>query len=176
MSMKVILLYGLPCSGKSSVIQALSACYRLAVDDVIKNYSPDPSIEDFGRLSKVLVTELITKIEGLTSDCYVIEMGCLIHQIAINHLQESLIKMGAEFINITLHAHDNILINRITERNKLIEQGLSDSFPIEGPDYLSRFKQVFEKHKPINSIELDTSEMDLTKVLFEVQQIIGTRN
>jgi len=174
--MKVILLYGLPCSGKSSVIQALPACYRLAVDDVIKNHSADPSIEDFGCLSKALVTELITKIDGLASDCYVIEMGCLIHQTAINHLQESLIKMGAEYINITLHAHDNVLINRITERNRLIEQGLSDSFPIEGPDYLSRFKKVFEKHKPVNSIELDTSEIDVNKVLLEVKQIIRTRD
>ena len=174
--MNVILLFGLPCSGKSSVIKALSSCNRLAVDDVIKNHSTDPSIEDFRRLSKTLMTEIIRKITASTSNCHVIEMGCLIHNEAINYLQESLIRMGAEVINITLHAHDNVLINRITERNKLFEQGLSNSFPIEGPDYLTRFKQIFEKNKPDDSIELDTSEIDLTKVLLEVQQIIYRRN
>jgi len=173
MPMKVILLYGLPCSGKSSAIKALPACDRLAVDDVIKNYVHEPSITDFERFSKIIVNELIARVKQSSSSCCILEMGCLIQLTATDYLQEELIKSGVEMINITLHAEDTVLIKRIIERNGLIGQGLSGSLPVHGPDYLSRFKQVFDKNKPLKTKRLDTSQLTPDEVIVKIKQIIA---
>jgi RNase adaptor protein for sRNA GlmZ degradation len=172
-AMKVILLYGLPCSGKSSVLRVMSDFHAIAVDTIIKKITPDPSISDFKRFSKEIVETAVSEVaEGRSSNC-IIEMGCLISKQAIDQIECSLAEVGAVFINIKLSAHKGELIQRIVDRNRDIQLGNSNGIKVDGPDYLSRFEQVFDNNHPDNLIEIDTTGKTAERVSSEILEYLS---
>lgn len=159
----VLLLYGLPCSGKSSVSRAMTDHHTLAVDAIIKKIINDPSIADFDRLSNDIVEDLVKEINNTDSNNYLIEMGCLIPKKAIDRLEFSLAQNGCDFINILLSADEDVLVQRIIARNRDIDSGNSNSIKVDGPDYLTRFKLVFDNNQPDELIKIDTTAKTTAK-------------
>ena len=79
----VLLLYGLPCSGKSSVLQAMSNYHAIAVDTIITKIVADQSIADFFRFSPAIVKYIVSEINNQLSKNYNNEPGCRISKQAI---------------------------------------------------------------------------------------------
>ena len=164
----VLLLYGLPCSGKSSVLQAMSNYHAIAVDTIITKIVADPSIADFVRFSPEIVKNIVSEINNQQSKNYIIEMGCLISKQAIDQLESSLSDQGYTFFNINLIADDDELEQRIINRNRDIDSGKRQGIKVDGPDYLTRFKQVFDKNLPDRLIAIDTTAKSQESVLLEI--------
>lgn len=156
----VLLLYGLPCSGKSSVLRALPGYARVAVDEIITTIIPDPSIADFQRLGDEIVGRIATTLRGMDEAKLIVEMGCLIPVESIRRLESLMAESGMHYSNILLSAGDEELIRRIKRRNEAIEAGETDSIPVDGPDYLTRFKRVFHHNQPDRYIEIDTGDLN----------------
>ena len=75
----ILLLYGLPCSGKSSVLKAINTGHHvITVDTIITKIVADPSLEDFNHLSNEIINAIIDEIDNTNSTRYLIEVGCLI--------------------------------------------------------------------------------------------------
>ena len=169
----VVLLYGLPCSGKSMVGQAMRDHALITIDEIITQLIADPSIADFQRLANELVEQMIAVLHRHSDSKFVIEMGCLVPKGAIESLEKHLSDSGIDIVSIILTAKDDVLIQRIIARNSAIEAGDSGSIKVDGPDYLTRFKQLFECNYPTTYIELDTGELTRQQVLDRVREVIG---
>lgn len=169
----VLLLYGLPCSGKSMVVKSLPDYDVITVDEIITTIIADPSIADFQRLGNEIVETMITVIEGLAKAKIVIEMGCLMPRVVVDRLERFLSNAGIRFTNVILTARDDELIRRIEQRNADIDVGNSDSIKVDGPDYLTRFKVVFDGSHPDNFALLDTSDISKEQAVENVINIIG---
>ena len=166
----VVLLYGLPCSGKSSVLRALPDHARVAVDTIITSITPDPSIADFQRLGDEIVGRIASTLQGLDEAKVVIEMGCLIPLDAMRQLEGLMAERKMSYSNILLSGDDHVLIRRIERRNAAIEAGVSESIRVEGPDYLSRFKRVFENNLPDSYVTIDTTGLSPDEVVERLNQ------
>jgi hypothetical protein len=128
----------------------------------------EPSVADFDRLSEEIVKHVVREVDSRESENYIIEMGCLITRRAIVQLERSLVELGCTFFNIKLSADDGELVQRIIKRNRDIDSGDSNGIKVDGPDYLTRFKQVFDVNQPDNLIELDTTGKTAEDVLLEI--------
>lgn len=169
---KVLVLYGLPCSGKSSVLRSLNNYHSIAVDTIITKIIDNPSIKDFCRLSNEIIEGIVREISKEESNNYIIEMGCLIPKAAINQLETSLTNTDSSFVNIILTADEDVLIERIISRNNNIEADNSSGIKIDGPDYLTRFKLFFDDNLPNKSIEVNTTNKQLDIVLSDIRTIM----
>ena len=169
-SKSVLLLYGLPCSGKSMVVQSLSDHAVIAVDEIITRIVADPTIEDFQRLAGEIVDEIVVVLQGLRTAQVIIEMGCLITRGAIDKLELFMADADIQFANVVLIASDEELIRRIEKRNADIDAGESNSIKVDGPDYLTRFKAAFENNHPDNSLRLDTTGLSKHQVIEQISE------
>lgn len=164
----VVLLYGLPCSGKSMVVKSLPDHAAIAVDEIITKVITEPEIEDFQRLAGEIAEEMVAIIDGMDDEHIVVEMGCLMPQRVIWRVEQYMHDNGIRFTNILLTADDAELIERIRQRNADIEAGISDSIKVDGPDYLTRFKLILENNMPESFVELDTSALSREQVMMRV--------
>lgn len=171
----LVLLYGLPCSGKSSVLRALPGHARVAVDAIITTLTPDPSIADFQRLGDEIVGRLASTLQGMEETKVVIEMGCLIPMDATRRLESIMAESGMNYTNILLIADDDELIRRIERRNAAIEAGESESIRVDGPDYLSRFKRVFNLNLPDSYVTIDTTDLSPNDVVERLNHLQGKK-
>lgn len=171
----VVLLYGLPCSGKSMVVKTLSDHAVITVDGIITTIIDDPSIADFQRLGNEIVDRLIMLIQGLSDTKFVIEMGCLMPRVVIDRLERFMCDSGFRFSNVMLSARDEVLIRRIEQRNADIDAGNSSSIKVDGPDYLTRFKEVFDRSRPDDYVVFDTSDISREHVVEKVRKIVDTQ-
>lgn len=156
-SKKILLVYGLPCTGKSSFVRGLNNYHSIAIDDFIRSKVEDPGISDFIALSQELMVDVTNEVMSSEAELIVIEMGCLITREATAELEASLKNNNIGFKNIALTANDDELIRRIELRNRNIELGKDTSIKIDGPDYLSRFVEIFEKNQPNEPQYIDTT-------------------
>ena len=168
---KILLLYGLPSSGKSTVAKSLTEYIRITVDEIITSMVPNPDITDFQRLGNEIVTQISERLKNSNNSRIVIEMGCLIPQLAIKKFEQFMDDQTYHFTNILLTADDAELERRIIKRNKEIESGKSDSLKIDGPDFLTRFKVIFNNNKPTSFIQIDTTQLPAEDVLDKVRAI-----
>lgn len=166
----VLILYGLPCSGKSVLVRELISYYPIAIDTYIKHRLPDPEIEDFQRLSRELVDDVMKDLVSHNGDNVVIEMGCLISKEGIEHLESLLKKNNIKFFNVVLMAEHDELISRIKARNIDIDLGKSNAIKVDGPDYLSRFVDVFELNQPSAPITIDTSKTSVVDIVKKINK------
>lgn len=157
-AINVIILYGLPCSGKSSLLRELDGYRTLSIDDLIRRKKKDPEIADFIDLSQDLVGELFALILQEQDSDVAVEMGCLVPKEAITLFEKMLREKGLNYRNIVLTASDDELIRRIKARNRDIETGKTNSIKVSGPDYLTRFVTVFDANQPDSAIYIDTTE------------------
>ena len=170
----ILLLYGLPCSGKSSVLKAINTGHHvITVDTIITKIVADPSLEDFNHLSNEIINAIIDEINNSHSTRFLIEVGCLISKNAIDQLQVFFIKNGYGFFNIELTADNDELVRRIVNRNRDITSGKKQGIKVDGPDYLTRFKRAFDKNLPDNLIEIDTTAKSTENVISEIIKNTG---
>ena len=168
----ILVLYGLPCSGKSSVVSGLSNFRSIAVDTIITRIVANPTLDDFARLSDEIVDNIIQQLKSEQPLDTVIEMGCLIQKQAIDRLTQYLVESNSHFVSIKLITDDDELVRRIIARNEQIDRDAGDGIKIDGPDYLSRFKVVFEKNCPEDIIDLDTTLKSSNEVLESLKQLM----
>ena len=166
----VLVLYGLPCSGKSGVVKELTSYYSLAIDTYIKHRLPDPEVEDFQRLSRELVDDVMKDLLSHNGNDVVIEMGCLISKEGIEHLESLLKKNNIKFFNVVLMAENDELISRIKARNIDIDLGKSNAIKVDGPDYLKRFVDVFELNQPSEPMTIDTSKTSVVDIIKKINK------
>lgn len=167
----ILILYGLPCSGKSSLVKALPDYYSIAVDTLIKRRTDDPSISDFKTMSKELMDDIISDISVHAHDNKIIEMGCLIPKESIDYLEGFLKESNLRFFNVILVADNDELERRIIKRNLDVDAGELDAIKVDGPDYISRFSSVFYHNLPANAAELDTTSKTSKQILKELTQL-----
>ena len=170
--MHVLILYGLPCSGKSGLVKELTNYYSIAVDTLIKRRTDDPSISDFNNMSRDLMTDIISEISTHNHTNIIIEMGCLIPKTSIDYLEGFLKDSNIHYLNVTLVADDDELIRRIVKRNSDIDAGILDAIKVDGPDYLSRFSNIFNDNKPDNTVNVDTVSKTSKQVLQEINALL----
>lgn len=96
---------------------------------------------------------------------FAIEMGCLIPKSEIDFLEAHLKNKNFKFRNIVLTATDKELNKRIEDRNTQIDNKSSTAIRIEGPDYLSRFNNEFNKNKPNDADNIDTTKKSTTELI-----------
>ena len=166
----VLVLYGLPCSGKSVLVNELTSYFPIAIDTYIKNRQSDPQIADFQRLSKDLVDDVMKDLLSHNGDNVVNEMGCLISKEGIEHLESLLKKNNIKFFNVVLIADNNELISRIKARNLDIDLGKSNAIKVDGPDYLKRFVDVFELNQPSEPMTIDTSKTSVVDIVKKINK------
>lgn len=171
----VVLLYGLPCSGKSMVSRSLSDHSLITIDEIITGIIADPAIADFQRLADEIVEQMIATLQRHEESKFIIEMGCLVPRKAITHLEKYLSESGFRFVSVVLTAEDEELIRRIVARNAAIDAGSSDSIKVDGPDYLTRFKMLFENNLPPSFIALDTTKLTRQQVVDQVINRVGDK-
>lgn len=167
--MPILIVYGLPCTGKSNLIKNLPEFDNIAVDEIIRLNFSNPQISDFVNSSEEMMQHILTEVKNINHSKIVIEMGCLIPKRSFLQLEEGLVNHGYEFNNIILTAEHEEIIRRIKNRNQEIDNGKSDSIKIEGPDYLSRFTKLFDHNQPDNPIIIDTtqkSSRDVVSTIF----------
>jgi hypothetical protein len=166
----IFLFYGLPCSGKTRLIKSLENYTHISVDNIIKKIIPrsEPKIQDFKSLSKDIIEKIMIEINERKGPNFAIEMGCLIPKCEIEFLEAFLKNKNFKFRNIVLTAKDEELNERIKDRNYEIDKGLSTSIKIEGPDYLSRFKNEFDKNNPNNADNIDTNGKTNTEIMHKI--------
>lgn len=167
-----IVLYGLPCSGKSSIVKGLPDFRSISVDAIITKIVVDPALDDFDRLSGEIVETIIKELTSGPSVDTVIEMGCLIKKQAIQQLTQYLLESDSVCFNIKLIADDDELVRRIIRRNEAIDCASGNGIKVDGPDYLTRFKTVFQANCPNNFIELDTTFKSPSEVLDAIKQLM----
>ena len=161
-SKEILLVYGLPCTGKSSFVRSLTNYNAIAIDDFIRGKVEDPGISDFVALSHELVSDVAREVMATVAEHVVIEMGCLITREATAELEAVLKNNNLRFKNIVLTSNNDELIRRIKLRNRNIDLGKDSSIKIDGPDYLTRFVEVFEKNQPNEPQYIDTTSMAVT--------------
>lgn len=161
----VLLIYGLPCSGKSMVVRSMLDCSVITIDAIITRIIDTPAIADFQRLADEIVDEMVIALRCRDSSRFIIEMGCLVPRKAISRIEQFMSEAGFRFTNVVLTAKDDVLIQRIVQRNADIDAGNSDSIKVDGPDYLTRFKLLFDDNQPASFIELDTTYLSRQQVL-----------
>jgi len=169
--MHILILYGLPCSGKSGLVNELANYHSVAVDTLIKRRIDDPSLSDFKNMSKDLMADIINELSADNNVDMIIEMGCLIPKESIDYLELHLKKYKFHYLNVILFANDNELIRRIVKRNSDIDAGLLDAIKVDGPDYLSRFSNVFNVNKPDNSVTIDTTSKTSKQIIKEINSL-----
>ncbi|MBF0263641.1 MAG: AAA family ATPase [Gammaproteobacteria bacterium] len=174
--MNVLILYGLPCSGKSSVLKSMSEYHAIAVDTIIKSLIPDPSVSDFSRFSTEIIETIVSKIKTGYFNKYIIEMGCLMPKTSIDLLERYLNELSVSYLNIKLVADDSELIKRIIKRNKNIDLGKSTAIKVDGPDYLTRFKLFFEQNQTDKQIEIDTTEKSIKSINLEIMNALSKKS
>ena len=168
----ILVLYGLPCSGKSSVVSGLSNFRPIAVDTIITKIVADPALEDFAHLSEEIVEKIIQELKSGQPLDTVIEMGCLIQKQAIDRLTQYLVESDSHFVSVKLIADEDELVRRIISRNEQIDRVAGNGIKVDGPDYLTRFKAVFQKNFPDNTIDLDTTFKSSSEVVDAVKQLM----
>jgi|LWDU01.1.fsa_nt_gi hypothetical protein len=163
----ILLFYGLPCSGKTRLISGLSNRENISVDTIIKEIIPgsEPTIQDFINLSKNIIERVMVEINEKKGPNFAIEMGCLIPKSEINFLEAYLKNKSFKFRNIVLTATDKELNKRIEDRNTKIDNKSSTAIRIEGPDYLSRFRNEFDKNMPNYADNIDTTKKPITELI-----------
>jgi hypothetical protein len=163
----ILLFYGLPCSGKTRLISGLSNRKNISVDTIIKKIIPgsEPTIQDFINLSKNIIRQVMVEINVKKGPNFAIEMGCLIPKSEIDFLEAHLKNKNFKFRNIVLTATDKELNKRIEDRNTQIDNKSSTAIRIEGPDYLSRFNNEFNKNKPNDADNIDTTKKSTTELI-----------
>jgi len=164
----VLILYGLPCCGKSSVLKAMSDYHAIAVDTIIKRLVADPSVEDFSVLSIEIIENIVSEIKNGDFDKYIIEMGCLIPKKAIYLLERFLDDLDVSYNNIKLSTAEDELVKRIINRNNNIDFGKSTGIKVDGPDYLTRFKLFFDKNQADNQVEIDTTGNTIENITLKI--------
>lgn len=169
----VLILYGLPCSGKSGLVNELTDYHSVAVDTLIKRRTDDPSLSDFKNMSRDLMADIISEISAGINTNIIIEMGCLIPKASIDYLEGFLKDSNIHYLNISLFANEDELIRRIVKRNSDIDAGLLDAIKVDGPDYLSRFTKVFNVNKPDNTVTIDTTSKISKQLLKEINSFLS---
>jgi broad-specificity NMP kinase len=169
--MPALVVYGLPCTGKTSLIKNLDNYQHIGVDSIIKLKNKNPDISDFLTFSDQIMQDILTIVTNSDNSDIVIEMGCLTPKKGILHLESGLKKMQCVFSNIVLTDDHDELITRIKKRNANIDKGKSNSIKIDGPDFLTRFTRLFDNNQPDNAIYVDTSNKTNTDVLSIVKSI-----
>lgn len=155
----------MPCTGKSSLIKNLPEFNKIAIDDIIRKNFSNPQISDFVNSSVEMMQQILEEVKNINHSKIVIEMGCLIPKTSFLQLEEGFASHGYEFNNIILTAKYEEIIRRIKKRNQDIDNGKSDSIKIEGPDYLSRFTNLFDQNQPNNPILIDTTLKNTREVV-----------
>ena len=165
--MHVLIVYGLPCTGKSSLLKQLEGYYPIAVDRLIKKHVSEPNISDFNMLSEQLMLDIIHEVEVNKNTHLVIEMGCLISQAGVCTLEKYFEENNISFKNILLTAKKEDLLKRIKTRNKEIKEGKSQALEVDGPDYLTRFIEVFDENQPKNAVVINTSTTIMSEMVLD---------
>ena len=173
--MHILMLYGLPCSGKTSLLNSLKNYSVMGVDSVIKSLIKEPMIPDFIRLASDIRESIIQSINPIQTTNIAIEMGCLTPKESIEKFELFFKENKINYINLVLTASHNELINRIKKRNiEVSRHSKSKALIIDGPDYLSRFTEHFEKNRPQNEHTLDTTGKTSDELFYIIQKLVNT--
>jgi len=155
---RCIFLYGAPCSGKTSLANALKdqGWDFFKIDDAIKKFKIDPTAGDFSEFAEHISLELYRL--SLWRDCekdIVIELGCLFPQESSRHLQAMLELAGMNVESVLIEIDGHVARQRATTRNERIRAGHSDDFIIDDVENMEMFFRSLEDNHPKNAIILN---------------------
>jgi len=170
--MTILILYGLPGTGKTSVINNMKNYFSISIDCLIREKKLTPTIADFKELSDELMDEIIAFVVSHRYLDIGIELGCLVPIKSIKILEKKLIINNLPYINVILTAENKELVNRLKKRNNDIELGLSDAIKVDSPEKLARFIEIFSFNKPSNALFIDTTNKEISSILKEIELII----
>jgi len=174
--MNILVLYGLPGTGKSSVISNFKKYLPISVDVLIRKEKQNPSISDFEMLSNTLIFQVIKFIENNPCSDIVIEMGCLMPIKSIFLLEDFLRRKNLSYLNVVLITDKDELINRLNKRNTDISLGLSNAIKIDFPINIIKFIEKFSFNQPSNFLTIDTTNKDIdlivSEILFKIDSVL----
>ena len=66
--MPILIVYGLPCTGKSNLIKNLPEFDNIAVDEIIRLNFSNPQISDFVNSSEEMMQHILTEIKNILEE------------------------------------------------------------------------------------------------------------
>lgn len=157
-SQRCILLYGAPCSGKSTVATVIEATGWgvIKIDSVIRQFVAEPAMNDFSEYAEEITMEIYRQV--LTSNGkagVIIELGCLFPRGDSEHLCAMLRLVGMTTNSVKMQLREQEAKLRAATRNHRIKTGQSDDIVIDDIDNLGNFFRRLELNAPADAIIID---------------------
>lgn len=171
-NIRVLLLFGLPCVGKTSLVNEIKVICNEAtifsVDSAIRDLlGHEPCKNDF----KIRAKEVLANIEKhiLDTDAFaIVEMGCLIPRVHVEAFVAQ-ISVACRVLSVELTCDALHTRQRAIDRNLLVLSGHSDAVIIDNPDEICNFSNVYERPEDIIILESDHVKSEKLAQLFLTQ-------
>lgn len=172
---RCIFLYGAPCSGKTSLANALEeqGWDVFKIDDAMKKFKKDPKASDFSEFSEHISLELYRLSLWRDDEKDIaIELGCLFPQESSRHLQAMLELAGMNVTSVVIEIDGHVARQRAATRNEHVRAGHSDDFIIDDIENMETFFSSLAANSPDNAITLN-GENSTAKNLERIFEILG---
>lgn len=171
--LKCALLFGVPCSGKSSVIKELKDrdWVVLQIDPIV-----EACVKNGGYFAKIDRQSFVQHAESVCLDLYktiieldrenpvVIELGCLLPKAYAERLVAMLALVSVGTVCFKLEISESEAKRRAIERNLQIRDNKSSALPIDDPDKMEVFFSNLKNNLPDNVIKIDMLNSDPKKM------------
>lgn len=155
-----ILLYGVPCSGKTTLGNHISKNYGyslIKVDDLMKNIREHPEKIDFTDFSFEIHGEIIKCMKNNPKNNFIIEIGCLLPRDASIAIINSIKVMGFNLLVVRINVYIEHAKKRAYSRNTSIHNGKSNAIIIDDVEKIYEFFNLLDVNIPDVDIEINSS-------------------
>jgi hypothetical protein len=154
----VLLLFGLPCVGKTSFAnEAKALCPGVTVfgvDRTIRSvFGREPCKEDFLSRAPAVLADLERRILDIHM-FVIVEMGCLLPRVHVEAFVAKL-RLTRRVLAVELTCDGARTRERAADRNLRVLKGQSDAVVIDNPDAIHEFATVYERPAGVIILESD---------------------
>jgi hypothetical protein len=128
----------------------------------MRKFQKNPFKTDFINLSDVLLDDMYKSFLTNLEFNHVFELGCLLKASSVETFRSRIeLTTGKAPTSVLVRCEIETAKARATERNSLVSEGKSKAVPIDKPDKIEEFIDIFGKNRPTTDLEVDTTSTDI---------------
>jgi hypothetical protein len=166
---RFVFLYGVPCSGKSSVLLQLEKmgwdC--LKIDDIVRGQAliqakgaQTLTRDSFVEHSDSVCLAVYARALQANATYTAVELGCLFPLMASRHIKGMLALLDIDVLDFHLEISEACAMQRAVARNESIASGLTDAVPIDDAGKMFPFFASLHTNLPDKTIALPAEHLD----------------